>query len=153
MSCCGSDAVTPRTPTLSSGQTAQKAAAAVRCDQARLLSQLRGNAGPCCTTPTSNKSAIYSSVLTQDHATRCQPSAAYQAKYFPKVGVPESVRIQRTQTANLECSVNQMNPATRFSLQTTFVPQAPCPPPTATQLNSTTPKPTFAPGCQPSRFF
>lgn len=148
MSCCGENAITPGTPTLSSGYTAQKGAAAIRCDQAQLLQRLRGS---CCPTPQSNKVPIYSSVLTQDHATRCQPSPLEQALTFPKVGVTEGTRIQKTQTAVFECSLNQSNPATRYNYYPTFVPQAVCTPPTAEQLNSTTPKPTFWPGCTPQR--
>lgn len=148
MSCCGENAVTPGTPTSSSGYTAQKGMAAIRCDQAQLLQRLRG---ACCPAPQSNKSAIYSSVLTQDQATRCQPSQLEQVLTFPKVGVPESVRIQKAQTSVIECSLNQSNPATRYNYYPTFVPQAVCVPPTAEQLNSTTPKPTFWPGCTPQR--
>ena len=151
MSCCPSG--NPGTPTFSSGLTAQRAAEAVRADQARLLSRLRVGSDSCCPPPRPNtKSAIFSSVLTQDQASRCQPSAAVQALTYPKVGVPESVRIQRLTTETIECAYNPNNPETRFNSYVRFVPQAPCPAPTAAQLNSTNPKPTFWPGCTPQRF-
>lgn len=136
--------------TLSSGYTDQLARDAVRCDQARILARLRNGAGACCKPTQSNKSAMYASVLTQDKATACQPTAEEQLR-FPKVGVPESVRIQQLQQATLVCSDNQFNPETRYSIYRRFVPQAPCPPPTATQLNSTNPKPSYIPGCDPGR--
>jgi hypothetical protein len=147
MSCC--DRTTPGTPTLSSGYTAMKAANAIRADQAQILLRLQGRVGSdqSCPGPVSNKVAMYASVLEQDHATRCQPSQAVQALTFPKRASTESVRIQKTMTDAILCGgVNN-------SLYRRFVPQAACPPPTAEQLNSTAPKPTFAPGCTPSRFF
>jgi hypothetical protein len=152
MACCSTSQGKPGTPTLSSGLTQQKAIDAARRDQARLLATLRNQ--PCgCPTPPNPRSAVYASVLTQDRATSCQPSPVVQAKTFPKVGVPESIRIQRLTTQALECSVNQVNPVTRFSyLNPRGVVVPPCPGPTAEQLNSTTPKPTFWPGCQPTRF-
>jgi hypothetical protein len=140
---------TPGTPTLSSGYTAMRAANAIRCDQAQVLLSLQNRVGgdQCCRTPVNNKAALYASVLEQDHATRCQPSQVDQALMFPKRATTESIRIQKATTNAILCGgVNN-------SLYRRFVPQAPCPPPTAEQLNSTTPKPTFAPGCTPSRFF
>lgn len=137
---------TPGTPTLSSGYTAMRAANAIRCDQAQVLLRLQGG-GQCCQGPVNNKAALYASVLEQDHATRCQPSQVVQALTFPKRATTENVRIQKATTNAILCGgVNK-------SLYRRFVPQAPCPPPTAEQLNSTAPKPTFAPGCTPSRFF
>ncbi len=151
MSCCPSG--NPGTPTFSSGLTAQRAAAAIRSDQAQLLARLRVGSADCCPPPRPNpKSAVYSSVLTQDQATRCQPPAAVQALTYPKVGVPESIRIQRLTTETIECAYDPYNPDTRFNGYTRFVPQAPCPAPTAAQLNSTNAKPTFWPGCTPQRF-
>jgi hypothetical protein len=140
----------PGTPTLSSGLTSQRANNAIRCDQARLLEKLRNNSS-CNTTPPSTKSAIYSSILEQEHATACQPSPVVQALQFPKVGVPESVRIQRKVDYTITCASDQSNPETRYSYLRNFVTIPPCPPPTAAQLNSTTPRPTFWPGCLAQR--
>jgi hypothetical protein len=152
MACCAPTNGIPGTPTLSSGLTQQKVQDAARRDQARILATLRAsNCG--CPTPPNPRGAIYSSVLTQDKATSCQPSPVTQALTYPKQGVPESIRIQRLTTQALECSVNPVNPITRFSyLKPRGVVVPPCPGPTAEQLNSTTPKPTFWPGCQPTRF-
>jgi hypothetical protein len=148
MSVCRSG--NPGSPTLSSGLTQQRALEAARCDQARLLARLQAGGTSCCPSTPSNKAAVYSSVLTQDMATRCQTPAAVQAATFPRVGVPESIRIQRTETRNVLCSVNPENPETRFAVYAPFIPPAPCPPPTAEQLNSTAPKPSYFPGCTPA---
>lgn len=150
MSCCTTSS--PGTPTFSSGYTARLAAAAKQADQARVLARLRATATDCCPTTPSNKAALYASVLEQDAATRCQPSPAEQALRFPRQGVPESVRIQRVITDTISCSVDPLDPNTRFSEYRPFLPPAPCPAPTAAQLNSTTPKPTFWPGCTPVRY-
>ena len=149
MACSPTNGI-PGTPNISSGYTSQLVQQAYRCDQARVLAQLQS--GPCCPPPSTNKSAVYASVLEQEAATRCQANQVEQAKTFPKVGVPESVRIQRVQSAAIECSYNQFNPETRFAMYKRYDPPAPCPAPTAAQLNSTAPKPTFF-GCQPSRIF
>jgi hypothetical protein len=138
----------PGTPTISSGYTAQKVEAARQCDQARILSMLRGES--CCgsSVKPNPKSAIYSSILTQERATACQPGQVDQAYQFPRAGVPESVRIQKKTVEALACG----DESYRYGNYRRFVAVAPCPPPTAEQLNSTTPKPTFQPGCTPSRF-
>lgn len=140
----------PGTPNISSGYTSQLIQQALRCDQSRILAQLQS--APCCKPTTTNKSAVYASVLEQEAATRCQANQVEQVEQFPKVGVPESVRIQRVQSAALQCSYNQFNPETRFAMYKRYDPPPPCPGPTAEQLNSTAPKPTFF-GCQPSRIF
>jgi hypothetical protein len=151
MSCCAPTNGSPGTPNFSSGLTAQKAAAAARADQAALLARLRGGAGPCCPGTPSNKTAIYSSVLTQKQATSCIPTPAQQAT-FPRVGTTESIRIQRTAEANLRCATSPLDPNTRYPLLRRWVPNVPCPPTPAEQLNSTAPKPTFYPGCNPTPF-
>jgi hypothetical protein len=143
----------PGTPNISSGYTSQLVQQAFRCDQARVLRLLQQGGGNCCPSqPSTLKAAVYASVLEQEAATRCQANQVRQVDTFPKVGVPESVRIQRVQYANLQCSFNQFNPETRFAMYKRYEPPAPCPAPTAAQLNSTAPKPTFF-GCQPSRIF
>lgn len=134
------------TPTLSSGHTAQLAEAARRCDQQRLLQSLRVGSGNCCAGAPNPKSAIYSSILTQERAAVCQPSPVEQSLQFPRAGTTESIRLQKTLDRTLTCD-------DRYSQYRRFVPVAPCPPPTAEQLNSTTPKPTYRPGCTPSRFY
>jgi hypothetical protein len=153
MSCAEYSNTVRGTPTFSSGLTARRAEEARRCDQQALLQRLRtGNAG-CCPERPNPKSALYASVLEQDHATRCQPSPVTQADTFPRAGTTEAVRLQNTLATLATCSTNQTDPQTRYPYIRRFVPQAPCVGPTAEQLNSTTPKPTFAPGCTPSRFF
>ena len=144
----------PGTPNISSGYTSQLVQQAFQCDRQRILEklQLQQGTGNCCPPPATNKSAVYASVLEQEAATRCQANQVEQVETFPKVGVPESVRIQRVQSAALQCDYNQFNPETRFAMYKRYEPPAPCPAPTAAQLNSTAPKPTFF-GCQPSRFF
>lgn len=149
MACSPTNGI-PGTPNISSGYTSQLVQQAYRCDQARVLAQLQSQT--CCPPPSTNKSAVYASVLEQEAATRCQANQVRQVDSFPKVGVPESVRIQRVQSASLQCSYDQFNPETRFAMYKRYQPPAPCPGPTAAQLNSTAPKPTFF-GCQPSRFF
>ena len=154
MSCPGISNTVPGTPTFSSGLTARRAEDAKRCDQARVLAMLRsGSAAACCAAPPTNKSAIYSSILTQDKAIGCQANQVTQAFQFPRAGTTESIRLQNKVSALATCSTDPYDPQQRYPLLRRWVPQAPCPPPTAEQLNSTTPKPTFAPGCQPSRFF
>ncbi len=161
---CSSTAVTPgtaqaclstqplvRTPTLSSGYTASLTAQAIRCDQARILAQLQGK-NFCPPPQTNNRVALYASILEQDAARGCPVSGPTQAFDYPRVGVPESVRIQRVQQTAFNCSVSQVNPETRFIQYKRYDPPAPCPGPTAEQLNSTAPKPTFF-SCQPSRIF
>ena len=154
MSCCGITQGVPGTPTFSSSYTAQRAAAARRADQSALLARLQGRVGsssPCCPSPPNNRSALYASVLEQDNATRCQPSPAVQALTFPRQGTTESIRIQKKIDATLSCSVDPLDPNRRFSYYTTFVPNPPCPPLPTALLNSTTPKPTYFPGCLAQR--
>lgn len=148
MARCSENAITPGTPTLSSGYTARLAAEANRCDQARILERLRGGTGGCLPQPTPGRGAVYASVKEQEAATRCQVPQAIQRATFPRVGVPESVRIQKLIFEAEQCANNQFNPATRFASYARVVP-LPCP---VTPMN-TTPKPTFRPGCPPSRFF
>jgi len=154
MSCQGISNTIPGTPTFSSGLTARRTEDARRCDQARILAQIRSGAvANCCASPPTNKSAIYSSILTQDKAIGCQANQVSQAFQFPRAGTTESIRLQNKVSQLASCSTDPYDPQERYPLLRRFVPQAPCPAPTAQQLNSTTPKPTFAPGCQPSRFF
>jgi hypothetical protein len=151
MSCCSRTNGIPGTPTLSSGLTQQAAAAAARADQARVLASLQ-NQGSCgCPGVQSNKGAYFASILEDDHATRCQPGPVVQAYLFPRAGTTENIRIQKKMDSLLTCATDPMDPATRYPLYRRFVPQAPCPPPTAEQLNSTQPKPSFT-ICQPPRF-
>ncbi len=140
------------TPTFSSGLTARRAEEARRCDQQALLQRIRTGATCCPATP-SLKTALYASVLEQDHATRCQPNPVIQTDEFPRAGTTEGIRLQNKVSALATCSSNPYDPSERYPWIRRFVPQAPCIGPTAEQLNSTNPKPTFAPGCQPSRFF
>jgi len=142
----------PGTPNISSGYTSQLVQQAYNCDRQRILGKLQQGSGNCCPPKPSNKSALYASILEQEAATRCQANPVEQAYKFPKVGVPESVRIQRVQSAAIQCSYNQFNPETRFAMYKRYEPPPPCPGPTAEQLNSTAPKPTFF-SCQPSRIF
>jgi hypothetical protein len=142
----------PGTPTFSSGLTSQKAAAAIRCDQNRMLQQLRAGADSCCPGTPSTKSAIYSSVLTQERATACQPNPTVQSFTYPRVGTTESIRIQKKMDALLTCSTDPLIDESRYVLYRRQNPPAPCPPTPAEQLNSTTPKPTFFPGCTPTRY-
>ena len=153
MSCGGYSTTVRGTPTFSSGVTARRAEEARRCDQQAVLQRLRVGAAGCCPGTPSLKTAMYASVLEQDNATRCQPSVVTQANEFPKAGTTESVRLQNKVAALATCSSDPYNPNERYPWIRRFVPQAPCVGPTAEQLNSTAPKPTFAPGCQPSRFF
>lgn len=142
----------PGTATQSSGYTSQLIQNALACDRQRVLASLRTGAVATCATPRpETKSAQAASVLEQLAQQSCQITGK-DALLLPRAGVPESVRIQRVQSAVLTASVNPLNPETRFSAYTRFVPQAPCPPPTAEQLNSTQPTAPLI-GCQPSRFF
>ena len=123
---------------------------AKRCNANNALARARmvyGKACGTCGTPTSNKIVPTESSLLTANLSTC----AVQAIVRP-LPVPESVRIQRVQSAAIECSYNQFNPETRFAMYKRYDPPAPCPAPTAAQLNSTAPKPTFF-GCQPSRIF
>lgn len=143
----------PGTATLSSGYTAALQRNAVLCDRARVLAKLQEQQGStCCPAPVSNKAAVYASVLEQKAATSCFPTAQ-EALQFPKVAVPESIRIQRVIQENALCSTNPLNPATRFSQYTRRVFPPPCPPIPVTERNANLPKPTFQPGCTPSRFY
>jgi hypothetical protein len=140
---------------ISSGHTNQITRRAIQCDQARILAKLQGNNSACCTQPPrTNKAALYASILTQDAVTACQPTPE-QFSRFPKVGVPESVRIQKTQTAALECSVNPLDPNTRFSDYRRWVPNPPCVLTPAETYNARLPKPTYFGGCDPGlvKFF
>jgi len=140
---------------ISSGYTNQLTRRAIQCDQARILAKLQGSGSACCSKPPgTNKAALYSSVLTQDMATACQPTPQEFAK-FPKVGVPESIRIQKTQTSALECSVNPLDPNTRFSDYRRWVPNPPCVLTPAETYNPNLPKPTYFGGCNPGlvKFF
>lgn len=152
MSCPENTNTVRGTPTFSSGLTARRAEEARRCDQQALLQRIRTGVTCCPATP-SLKTALYASVLEQDHATRCQPSNVTQADSFPKVGTTESIRLQNKVSALATCSSDPYDPSERYPWIRRFVPQAPCIGPTAEQLNSTMPKPSFASGCQPSRFF
>jgi hypothetical protein len=153
MSNAGNTNTVRGTPTFSSGLTARRAEDARRCDQQTILQRIRNGSIQCPSNAQSSKSAVYASVLEQDHATRCQPSVVTQVDQFPKAGTTESVRLQNTVNAVFTCSEDPYDPNTRYPWIRRVVPQAICIGPTAEQLNSTTPKPTFAPGCQPSRFF
>jgi hypothetical protein len=152
MSSCTQTNGHPGTPTFSSGLTSQKALAASRCDQNRLLERLRVGAGTCCPGTPSTKTAIYSSILTQERATACQPSPLVQSLTFPRVGTTENIRIQKKMDALLTCSTDPLDNSSRYVLYRRQNPPAPCPPTPAEQLNSTTPKPTFFPGCTPTRY-
>jgi hypothetical protein len=152
MSCAEYSTTVRGTPTFSSGVTARRAEEARRCDQQAVLQRLRVGAADCCPERPNPRSAMYASVLEQDHATRCQPSAVIQANEFPKAGTSESVRLQNKVAALATCSSTPYDPNERYPWIRRFVPQAPCIGPTAEQLNSTIPKPSFA-DCQPSRFF
>jgi hypothetical protein len=150
MSCCNQTYGVPGTPTLSSGLTAAAAEAARRADQARVLASLqRGSA--CCPTTPSNKSAVFASIVTIDKTVACQANQVTQAFQFPRAGITENARIQRKIDATLNCAYDPNDPRNRYVMYRQFVPQAPCPPPTAAQLNSTQPKPSFT-VCQPPRF-
>ena len=140
---------------ISSGHTNQITRRAIQCDQARILAKLQGSGSVCCSKPPgTNRAALYASVLTQDAVTACQPTPEQFAR-FPKVGVPESVRIQKTQTAALECSVNPLDPNTRFSDYRRWVPNPPCVLTPAETYNARLPKPTYFGGCDPGlvKFF
>jgi len=148
------------TATLSSGYTNRLTANAIRCDQQRILERLKGGTGGCSASSASSASSatskiagggVNASVLELNAQQGCLLTPQEQL-LLPKAGVPESVRIQRVQQNVLSCSVDPLDPLTRFSMYTRFVPQAPCPPPTAAQLNSTQP---IAPtrGCFHSRFY
>jgi hypothetical protein len=152
MSSCINYTAIPGTPTLSSGLTAQKAQQAIRCDQARILAMLQNGAGTCCKLPQTNKVALFASILEDDRATRCQPSPVVQAFNFPRAGTTENIRIQKTQTNTIRCSVDTRNPNTAISNVTRTVTPEICPGMTAEQLNSTMPKPPIG-VCQPSRFY
>jgi hypothetical protein len=141
--------VVPGTPTLSSGYTTRLAEDAVRCDQARLLARLQSVTGsPCQPQPTPGPGAAWASILELDASRGCPPPASVQLQTFPKVAVPESIRIQRLIQQNELCSTNPFNPNARFSQYVRFIP-TPCP---VTPM-PTIPRPTFRPGCTPSRFF
>ncbi len=151
MAVCPQTTVTPNFPTSSSGHTAQLAAAAVRCDTARILERLRGGGGAACApTPPNPRAAVYASVLEQDAATSCQITGP-AALALPKRAMNASQLTLKRQQAVAVCANDQFNAATRFSSYVRVVPQAVCPPTPAEQLNSTAPKPTFY-GCQPSRY-
>lgn len=152
MTSCSQTNGHPGTPTLSSGLTSQKTLAAARCDQNRLLETLRMGTGRCSPGVQSTKSAIFSSVLTQERATACQPSPVIQSLTFPRVGTTENIRIQKKMDALLTSSTDPFDPSSRYVLYRRQNPPAPCPPTPTEQLNSTTPKPTFFPGCTPTRY-
>jgi len=154
MSSCNVAIITPGTATLSSGYTAKQTKKAILCDQARILASLQAGNYGCTKPPTSTRSAIYSSILTQDKGILCQASPQ-EIKSFPKAGTTESIRIQNLQQQTLLCSVDQYNPNTRYSVYRRFVPQAPCLGMTAEQLNSTMPKPSTKQDCNPgfNRYF
>lgn len=141
----------PGTPTLSSGYTSQLAQTAVRCDVARVLARLKGGVSPVCASPVETKAAQPASVLEQLAQRGC-PLTAEQMLAMPRAGVPEGERIRRIQQEVLTCSTPPLDFKRRFNNYVRFVPQAPCPPPTAEQLNSTQPMAPMI-GCQPSRFF
>lgn len=135
----------------SGGYTDSLVSSALRCDQQRVLERLKGGAAACCASPILTKTALPASVLEIQKARGC-PLTAQQELLLPKAGIPESERIARVQQAVWTQSTNPTDPNARFSNYTRFVPQAPCPPPTAEQLNSTQPAAPMI-GCQPSRFF
>lgn len=141
----------PGTPTLSSGYTSQLAQTAIRCDTARILERLKGGVSPLCASPVLTKAAQPASILEQQAQRGC-PLSAEETLQMPRAGVPEGERIRRVQQAVITCSTDPFNISRRFDAYVRFVPQAPCPPPTAEQLNSTQPMAPMI-GCQPSRFF
>lgn len=141
----------PGTATQSSGYTSQLAQNAIRCDIARVLERLKDGISPLCVSPVQTKSAVNASILEQTAAQGC-PMTAEEMLQMPRAGVPEGERIRRVQQAVLTQSTDPLNYARRFDAYVRFVPQAPCPPPTAAQLNSTQPTAPLI-GCQPSRFF
>lgn len=148
MATCSSTAITPGTPTNSSGYTERLAQQAVDCDRARILARLQGGVSGCLPEPTGGRGAVYASILELDAARGCPVPQTVETFKYPRVGVPESVRIQRVIQDVTLCATNPLNPTTRFSEYARVFP-APCP---VTPMN-TTPKPTFRPGCTPSRFF
>jgi hypothetical protein len=166
MSCsCISTTRTPGTPTSGSGYASRLAKNAVLCDQARLLYNLRnisGGNGCACTKPTSSKSAVYSSILEQEAANRCnglvsngQTSGSSGTSAtntqnilnFPKTAVQQSVRIQQIIDLTNQNGRNPSDPNTRFSSYNRIIIPLPCPVP-AEQLNSTLPKPSMSGPCR-----
>lgn len=132
------------TPTISSGYTAQLTRQAIQCDRARLLQNLQ-----CINRPTPGRGAVYASVKEIEAARGCGPSQAVQAETFPKVAVPESVRIQQLQRDAELCANNPLSPTTRFSQYARVFPSVVCTPTPMPQH----PKPTFWKECNPNRFY
>jgi len=143
----------PGTATLSSGYTDMLTRNALRCNTQQVLARLQNVKGNTCPSNSTNKAAggVNASVLELNAQQGCLLTPQEQQQ-LPRAGVQASIVTQRLQQNILTCSVNPMDPSTRFNMYNRFVPQAPCPPPTAAQLNSTQPiAPTS--GCFHSRFY
>ncbi len=137
----------------SSGHTQQLQRQAVLCDQSAILARLRqtGENACCVVRPTNSTNATPASVYIQNLQNTCTLTPAEELG-FPKNGISEGERIKRLQQKYVDEAQNQFDASTRFVGYQRFVPQAPCAPPTAEQLNSTQPNAPLI-GCQPSRFF
>lgn len=136
----------------SSGYTQQLQRQAVLCDQSAILARLQQTAGNnCCVVRPNPNGAIQSGVYIQNLQKGCTLTPS-QELGFPKNGISEGERIKRLQQKMVDEAQNQFDASTRFVGYQRFVPQAPCAPPTAEQLNSTQPTAPLI-GCQPSRFF
>ncbi len=137
----------------SSGYTQQLQRQAVLCDQISILAKLRQTSdnGCCVVRPTNATNTTPASVYIQNLKKGCTLTPD-QELGFPKNGISEGERIKRLQQKCVDEAQNQFDASTRFVGYQRFVPQAPCVPPTAEQLNSTQPMAPMI-GCQPSRFF
>ena len=141
----------PGTATLSSGYTDMLTRNAIRCNTQQVLARLQNVKGNTCPSNSINKKTggVNSSVLESNLQGGCILTAQEKLQY-PRAGVQASIVTQRLQQNLFNCSVNPMDPSTRFNTYNRFVPQAPCPPPVG--INSTQPiAPTS--GCFHSRFY
>ena len=132
----------PGTATLSSGYTSKLTANAIRCDTQRVLARLQNGAGGCCASRPLPGGGVNASILEMDAQRGCQNqvssgSIIQEQLQYPRVGIPESIRIQRVQQNLLTASVNPLNPLTRFSMYDRNILPLVCPPPV---INSTQPR-------------
>jgi hypothetical protein len=119
----------PGTGNLASGQTSLIIQRALQCDQTRILERLKNV--QCPLPRPSNGSATAASILEIMAAKGCPPTPQELLTY-PQKATTSGINTLAIQNNTVLCGITGVN----------RVIVAPCPGPTAAQLNSTTPKPS-----------
>jgi hypothetical protein len=110
---------------MSSGQTSRVERQAIACGLPAVTRSAQADL--CCATPTPPGPFVQrSSLYLEKKIASCQPPTPEQFAQYPKVAIPESVRIQ-TLASGGACATLPI-PSERFAQYRRFQPAPPCPP-------------------------